>query len=70
MNSNSKLDDDLDRRISERLLDVLIHAGLILVLVWLCYQVFSPFLVLMAWAVILAVTLYPLNRALARRLRG
>jgi predicted PurR-regulated permease PerM len=70
MNSDSKLDDDLDRRISDRLLDVLIHAGLILVLVWLCYQVFSPFLVLMVWAVILAVTLYPLNRALARRLGG
>ena len=63
-------DDELDRRISERLLDVLIHAGLILALVWLCYQVFSPFLVLMVWAVILAVTLYPLCRALARRLGG
>ncbi|HMO46144.1 MAG TPA: AI-2E family transporter [Rubrivivax sp.] len=61
-------DDKLDRRSSERLLDVLIRAGLILVLVWLCYQVFAPFLVLMAWAVILAVTLYPLHRALARRL--
>jgi predicted PurR-regulated permease PerM len=70
MNSDSKLHDDLDRRIAERLLDVLIRAGLILVLVWLCYQVFSPFLVLMVWAVILAVTLYPLNRALARRLGG
>lgn len=70
MNSHGKLDDDLDRRISGRLLDVLIHAGLILALVWLCYQVFSPFLVLMVWAVILAVTLYPMNRALARRLGG
>ena len=70
MNSDSKLDNELDRRISGRLLDVLIRAGLILALAWLCYQVFSPFLVLMVWAVILAVTLYPLNRALARKLGG
>jgi hypothetical protein len=33
-----------------RLLDVLIRAGLILALVMLCYQIFSPFLVLMVWA--------------------
>ena len=57
-------------RSQSRLLDVLIRAGLILVLVLLCYQVFSPFVVLMEWALILAVTLYPLNRALAARLGG
>ena len=33
----------------------------------LCYQVFSPFLMLMVWAVILAVTLYPLHQYLAAR---
>jgi len=52
------------------LLDVLIRAGLILVLVMLCYRIFSPFLVLMVWALILAVTLYPLHRALAARMGG
>jgi predicted PurR-regulated permease PerM len=36
----------------------------------LCYIVFAPFLTLMAWALILAVTLYPLQRALARRIGG
>lgn len=70
MSQNANPDDALDRRFSARLLDVLVHAGLILVLVFLCYQVFSPFLVLMVWAVILAVTLYPLNCALARHLGG
>jgi predicted PurR-regulated permease PerM len=49
---------------------VLIRAALLLVLALLCYQVFSPFLVLMVWAVILAVTLYPLQRALARKIGG
>ena len=59
-----------DSRDQGRLLDVLIRAGLILALVMLCYQIFSPFLVLMVWALVLAITLYPLNQALARRLGG
>ena len=46
---------------------MLIRAGLILALVMLCYQVFSPFLVLMVWALILAVTLYPLHQAAGRQ---
>jgi predicted PurR-regulated permease PerM len=57
-------------RRSRLLLDVLIRAGLILVLAMLCYRVFAPFLVLMVWALILAVTLYPLHQALARRMGG
>ena len=63
-------DRELERRVSSRLLDVLIRAGLIGVLAALCYVVFAPFLTLMTWAVILAVTLYPLQRSLARKIRG
>ncbi len=63
-------DHEFERRVSARLLDVLIRAGLIGVLAVLCYVVFAPFLTLMAWALILAVTLYPRHRALARRLGG
>ena len=55
---------------SSRLLDVLIRAGLIVVMVALCYRVFSPFLTLMVWALILAVTVYPLHQMLARKMRG
>ena len=55
---------------SSRLLDVLIRAGLIAVLAVLCYTVFAPFLTLMVWAVILAVTLYPLQQWLAHRMGG
>src|SRR5512138_1320788 len=63
-------DAELERRMSARLLDVLIRAGMIGVLAVLCYVVFAPFLTLMAWAVILAVTLYPLHRRLARQIGG
>src|SRR5262249_44782249 len=63
-------DYDLEQRISTGLLDVLIRAGLIGVLAVLCYVVFAPFLTLMAWAVVLAVTLYPLHGWLARHIGG
>jgi predicted PurR-regulated permease PerM len=59
-----------EQRLSRLLLDVLIRAGLILALVLLCYRVFAPFLVLMVWALILAIALYPLHRALSTRLGG
>jgi predicted PurR-regulated permease PerM len=59
-----------EKRLSRLLLDVLIRAGLILALVMLCYRVFSPFLVLMVWALILAITLYPLHQWLAARMGG
>jgi predicted PurR-regulated permease PerM len=52
------------------LLDVLIRAGLIGGLVVLCYKVFAPFLNLMVWSTILAVTMYPLHKLIARRVGG
>lgn len=61
---------EFEKRMASVFLDVLIRAGLILAMVVLCYQVFSPFLTLMAWALILAVTLYPLHQALAARMGG
>ena len=63
-------DLELEQRLASRLLDVLILAGLILALAMLCYRIFSPFLTLMIWALILAVTLYPLHRAFAARIGG
>ena len=59
-----------DPRVSSGLLDLLIRAGLISALAVLCYRVFSPFLSLLAWSIILAVTMYPLHQWLARRVGG
>jgi predicted PurR-regulated permease PerM len=50
------------------LLDVLLRVGLIAVLAVFCYGIFHPFLSLMLWSVILAVTLYPLHRKLRAKL--
>jgi predicted PurR-regulated permease PerM len=51
-------------------MDVLIRTGLVFALAALCYVVFSPFLTLMVWGLILAVTLYPLQQWLAGKLGG
>src|SRR5215472_12732456 len=61
---------ELEQRLASRLMDVLIRAGLVLALVMLCYRVFAPFLTLTVWGLILAVTLYPLHRAIADKLNG
>ena len=53
---------------SQALLDVLIRAGLVAVLVIFCFDIFRPFLNLMLWAVILAITLYPLHQWLSRKI--
>lgn len=56
-------------RAATPLMDVLIRIVLVGALAVLCYQIFSPFLSLTVWSIILAVTLYPFHQWLARRLR-
>src|SRR5687767_4921396 len=70
MNDSTRLATELDHQAPGRLLDVLIRYGLIVVLALACYRIFSPFVVLMEWAVILAVTLYPMHQGLAARMGG
>src|ERR1700741_5644128 len=70
MNRPSQPDHEFGRWISSSLLDVLIRAGFIAVMAALCYVVFAPFLTLMVWAIILAVTLYPLHQWLTRKIGG
>src|SRR6478609_11435055 len=69
MSTDETIDADREKRRAD-LLEVLIRAALILALAVLCFEVFSPFLSLMAWALILAVTLYPMHQKLANRLGG
>jgi predicted PurR-regulated permease PerM len=60
----------IERRLVTRFLDMFIKFGLILALASFCYTVFSPFLNVMLWGVILAVTLYPLHQYFANKLGG
>ena len=70
MNIPSQPDQELEQRLASLVLDVLIRAGLIIAMAMLCYQVLSPFLTLIVWALILAVALYPLHQFLASKMGG
>jgi len=70
VNPYSKPDPEFEQRIAARFRDVLLRVGLGLALVLLRYRIFSPFLTLMIWALILAVTLYPVHQVIARKIGG
>jgi len=70
MNPLPPAESEFEQRVPLPMLDVLIRAGLVGALAVLCYLVFAPFLPLMVWSIILAVTLYPLHQWFARRVRG
>jgi len=63
-------DAEFEKRIASRVLDVLIRAALLLAMVTLCYKYFEPFLPMTIWALILAITLYPVHQAIAEKLGG
>ncbi len=66
-----QLDIALFRTIlSKDLMDVMIRVGLIVFLVLMAVKIFAPFMGLMLWALILAVTLYPLHLRIVKRLGG
>ena len=51
------------------LMQVYVRLFLLLAVVWFSVETFAPFLPIMLWSVILAVSLHPLNEWLAARLR-
>lgn len=55
---------------SRELMDTMIRFGVIVVVLFLCFRVFTPFMSLMVWALVLAVALYPLHQRLAGYLGG
>ena len=55
---------------SQEFVDSMIRVGMIAILVYWCHKVFQPFMNLMLWSLVLAVTLYPLHRRLTKRFNG
>jgi predicted PurR-regulated permease PerM len=54
--------------LSQDLTEIMVRLGLIAFLVVMSVRIFSPFMGLMMWALILAVTLYPLHQKIAKKL--
>ncbi|WP_409421415.1 AI-2E family transporter [Pseudaeromonas sp. ZJS20] len=59
-----------EQQLRNAVLEALIKGGLLLLLVYVCYRIFSPFLALMLWALVMAITLHPSHQKLSRRLGG
>jgi predicted PurR-regulated permease PerM len=70
MIADKKSQIELEHRIVGRVMDAFVRIGLVLVLAFFCYRALSPFLTLLIWSLILAVALYPLHDAMARKLGG
>ncbi|TYK67115.1 AI-2E family transporter [Colwellia echini] len=61
---------DNEQVFNRRIIDIAIKLGaLALVIVW-CFQIISPFIMIVIWAAILAVALFPLHSKLSRLLKG
>jgi predicted PurR-regulated permease PerM len=52
------------------MMDLMIRMTLILYLSYLCLKVFAPFALLMLWALIIAIVLFPLHQKLSTKLGG
>ena len=70
MIANKRSQIELEQRIVARVMDAFVRIGLVLVLAFFCYRALAPFLTLLIWSLILAVTLYPLHDAVARKIGG
>ncbi len=55
---------------SKDFLDGLIRFAFIALLIIFCYRIFAPFVNLVIWGLVLAVTIYPIHQACARRMGG
>jgi predicted PurR-regulated permease PerM len=60
--------DQIRKAFAKDLTEVFITIGIIAVLVYLSVRVFSPFMGLVTWGLILAVTLYPIHQRLAGKI--
>jgi len=66
----SKEKEELVALFSNKLTDVLIRLAVVGFMVFVSFQIFNPFMGIMLWALVLAVTLYPMHQKLAGKLSG
>jgi predicted PurR-regulated permease PerM len=59
-----------DRAFMNRMLDTTIRIGMVLLLAYWCFKIIAPFIIPIAWAVIIAVAVYPLYAWLVRIMRN
>ena len=65
---SDRIDPKSREEISDIAIDVAIRVGLLSLLAFLCIFVVAPFITILLWGVILAITLYPVWEWMAARL--
>lgn len=54
----------------EQLVDILIRLGALLLIIWWCIEILSPFLVILIWGGVIAIALYPVYARLTKLFKG
>ena len=64
------LSEKVNLELTRTVVDIAIRLGLLLILVVMCFNILSPFLALVIWAVIIAVAVDPLFVKMVKRMNG
>jgi predicted PurR-regulated permease PerM len=67
MNKSEKFDSVMT---PQNYLDTMIRLGVIAFVVFLSVQVFAPFALIMLWALVLSIMIYPIHQKLAKKMDG
>ncbi|MEI7661289.1 MAG: AI-2E family transporter [Bacteroidota bacterium] len=59
-----------DKSLMKNILEAAIRIGILFILIAWCFKILEPFLGIMMWGVIIAVTMYPLHRMMRSKLGG
>ena len=57
-----------NEQVEKNVINLMIKLGILLLLFYWCFSIIQPFVVLVAWAVVIAVSLYPLYQMMLARL--
>jgi len=68
MNKKAEQGASLDQSVDPKALQAVVRIGMLALITFICVQIFKPFAPLMMWALVLAVTLYPVALKMTPRL--
>lgn len=68
MASNTKLSKENDSNYLRIAIDLVLKVGLLILVIYLCYRILSPFISIVVWGMIIAVILFPLSNKLSNLL--
>ena len=65
MASNTKLSRENDNNYLRIAIDLVLKVGLLILVIYLCYRILSPFISIVVWGMIIAVILFPISNKLS-----